>query len=152
MHIKIIAVVVALAALAGGVWYFGLLPQSAVPASQATPEPKKAEISWEFKDAGEQEHIPYTTVMVTVNGTTHEVGNFQGSCSEVGATGGVDGKGLLAGELSAAQCWFAGGGDEIGIFATEDGGLELMTGSLEEPVEGSEGFRGDFTIRSEFVL
>lgn len=109
-------------------------------------------ISWAFEDVGERDFIPYTKVSVTVNGTMHTVGEFQGNCTELGATGGVDGKGLLAGELSAVQCWFAGGGDEIGVFAVEDGTLELMVGTLEEPIEGSAGFRGGFEIKPEFKL
>ncbi len=108
----------------------------------------KLGIKWEFIDAGEKEYIPYTRVML--NG--HHVGDFQGSCAEVGAEGGVDGKGLLAGELAAAQCWFAGGGDEIGVFAREDSGVEVMVGKLEEPIEGGAGFRGDFEIRTDIRL
>jgi hypothetical protein len=107
-------------------------------------------IVWTFEDGGEKDNIPYTKVFVTVNGTLHSVGDFQGSCSQITETGGVDGKGLLAGELSAVQCWFAGGGDEIGIFAVETGGLELMVGALSEPIEDSEAFRGDFEIKPEF--
>ncbi len=108
----------------------------------------KIGIDWEFIDAGEKDSIPYTRVML--NG--HHVGDFQGSCSEVGAEGGVDGKGLLIGELAAAQCWFAGGGDEIGVFAREDAGVDVMVGKLEEPIEGGAGFRGDFEMKSDIRL
>ena len=85
--------------------------------------------------------------LVYVDGKEYVVGTFEGSCAEIGASGGVDGKGLLAGELAAAQCWFAGGGDEIGVFAHEDGGYQIMVGTLEEPIEGGAGFRGDFGIK-----
>lgn len=105
-------------------------------------------ISWQFTDAGERNHIPYTKVMVFVNGMGQDMGEFEGSCTEIGASGGVDGKGLLAGELSAAQCWFAGGGDEIGVFAHEDGGVDIMVGKLEESIEGSSGLRGNFNIKN----
>lgn len=104
-------------------------------------------ITWKMEDAGETDNIPYTNVTVTVNGKAYDMGKFQGSCVEIGATGGVDGKGLLAGELSAVQCWFAGGGDEIGVFAHEDGGFDILVGALEEPIEGSAGFRGDFEVK-----
>jgi hypothetical protein len=110
-----------------------------------------ASIHWKFDDAGEREHIPYTRVSVQVGEEVYDMGEFQGSCSQVGATGGVDGKGLLAGELSAVQCWFAGGGDEIGVFAHEDGGYQIMVGTLEEPIEGSAGFRGDFEIKVDIL-
>lgn len=106
-----------------------------------------AKISWTFTSIGELQGTPYTSVAVTVGDKTYEAGKFAGSCTEVGATGGVDGKGLLAGELSAAQCWYAGGGDEIGVFAHEDGGYEIMVGELQEPVEGGDSFRGNFEIK-----
>ena len=80
------------------------------------------------------------------------MGTFAGSCSEIGASGGIDGKGLLAGELGAAQCWFAGGGNEIGVFADEDGGLEVMVGELGEGEEGAGMFRGDFSIKNTIKL
>ncbi len=107
----------------------------------------KSSIVWNFKDAGESNGIPYTSVVVVINNKSYEVGKFTGSCSEIGATGGVDGKGLLAGELSAAQCWFAGGGDEIGVFAHEDGGFDIMVGELGEGVDGGAFFRSNFKIK-----
>jgi hypothetical protein len=109
-------------------------------------------ISWKFSDAGEVDAIPYTNVLVTVNNAVHDMGKFAGSCSEVGANGGIDGKGLLAGELSAAQCWFAGGGDEIGVFAHEDGGFDLMVGELGEGDAEMPPFRGDFKIKTSIPL
>ncbi len=113
----------------------------------------KTSISWKFIDMDfDANNTPHTEVTAIVNGKSYVVGTFQGSCSEVGASGGVDGKGLLAGELSAAQCWFAGGGDEIGVFAHEDGGYQIMVGSLEEPIEGGAGFRGDFKIKADIRL
>lgn len=125
----------------------GMLGGSADSQNMGDTYAKDPAISWKFQDAGERDSIPYTKVSVTVNGKTYEPGTFQGSCAEVGASGGVDGKGLLAGELSAVQCWFAGGGDEVGVFAVEDGGYEIMVGQLGEPQEGTEGFRGNFKIQ-----
>lgn len=113
-------------------------------------------ITWKFIPVQERyeqdDSIPETAVSVVIDGKVYGVGRFQGSCSEIGASGGVDGKGLLAGELSAAQCWFAGGGDEIGVFAHEDGGYQIMVGTLEEPIEGGAGFRGDFKIKVDVPL
>ncbi len=108
-------------------------------------------ISWKLTPLAERDHIPYTKVEVVVDGTLYTVGDYQGSCSELGASGGVDGKGLLAGELSAVQCWFAGGGDEIGVFAHEDGGYQILVGALEESIEGSAGFRGDFSLNADIL-
>ena len=112
----------------------------------------KTSISWKFNDMDfDANNTPHTEVIVYVEGKEYVVGTFQGSCSEVGASGGVDGKGLLAGELAAAQCWYAGGGDEIGVFAHEDGGYQIMVGTLEESIEGSAGFRGDFKIKTDIL-
>lgn len=108
----------------------------------------KTSIAWRFADAGEVDGIPYTAVTVVVNGAAYEMGKFNGSCSEIGAGGGIDGKGLLAGELSAVQCWFAGGGNEVGVFAHEDGGFDIMVGELSEVEEGSGMFRGDFSVKN----
>ncbi len=128
-------------------------PEEDQPAGSGMSANADASISWKFSEAGESDGIPRTAVMLVVNGAMQEVGTFQGSCSEVGASGGIDSKGLLAGELSAAQCWYAGGGDEIGVFANEDGGLEVMVGKLDEGAEGGAGmFRGDFEIKSSIDL
>ena len=134
----------------GGIAYMATRPS--VQSTEDAGRIMKPAITWQFKDAGARDNIPFTEVAVTVNGVEHEVGSYQGSCSEITETGGVDGKGLVAGELSAVQCWFAGGGDEIGVFAVEDGTMEVMVGSLGEPIEGSEGFRGDFKIRDDIKL
>jgi hypothetical protein len=108
----------------------------------------KIGIKWEFVNAGEKDGIPYTRVMLNGN----HIGDYQGTCSEVGAEGGVDGKGLLTGEVAAAQCWYAGGGDEIGVFGNEDGGVDVMTGELQEPSGEGEGFRGNFKLQTHFGI
>lgn len=113
---------------------------------------QKISIDWRFTDAGEVDNIPYTNVTVVINGAAHEVGEFQGSCHEIDGSGGIDGTGLLVGELSGVQCWFAGGGDEIGVFAHEDGGVDIMTGGLSEGVEGGAFFRGDFEVRQSLTF
>lgn len=112
----------------------------------------KSSIVWRFESAGEIDAIPYTAVTVVINGTAYGMGKFTGSCSEIGASGGVDGTGLLAGELSAAQCWFAGGGNEIGVFAHEDGGFDIMVGELSEGDAETPLFRGDFNVKTSIEL
>ncbi len=105
----------------------------------------KSSISWKF-DTAEVDGIPQTKVIARVNGTEHAVGTFAGSCAEIGVSGGVDGKGLLPGELAASQCWYAGGGSEIGVFAHEDGGYDVMVGELSEGSEEGPFFRGNFRV------
>lgn len=109
-------------------------------------------ISWKFSDAGEVNNIPYTNVIAVINGKEYPAGKFEGSCSEIGASGGVDGKGLLTGQISAVQCWFAGGGNEIGVFGHEDGGVELMVGELSEGSAEEPFFRGDFEIKNTILF
>jgi hypothetical protein len=113
---------------------------------QEVEQEAKHSIVWRFTSATEVQGVSQTAVTVLIDGTPYDMGTFDGSCSEIGATGGVDGKGLLAGELSAAQCWFAGGGKEIGVFAHEDGGFDIMVGELSEGEEGAGVFRGDFKV------
>ncbi len=156
MHKGFATITIVLAVLAvlvlGVVGYVAMNPQllqmltDAAQNNENTPD-SKTSITWQFTDAGEVDGVPYTSVVVAVNGSTYEMGKFAGSCSELGANGGIDGKGLLAGELSAAQCWFAGGGNELGVFAHEDGGFDLMVGELSEGEVGTGLFRGDFKIK-----
>lgn len=108
----------------------------------------KTSITWQYKDAGELDGTPHTTVIAVINGTPYETGTFMGSCSEIGTTGGIDSRGLLAGELSATQCWFAGGGNEVGVFAHEDGGFDIMVGELSEGNPEFPFFRGNFSVKS----
>lgn len=130
-----------------GIGYVAINPEALQTLTGgSTHNEQKTSITWRFISEGEAEAVPYTTVEVTVNGTSYTNGPFAGSCSELGATGGVDGKGLLAGELSAAQCWFAGSGAEVGVFAHEDGGYDIMVGELAEGEAGSPMFRGNFYV------
>ena len=118
-------------------------------ASDGVSSDTKTTITWRLTNAAEVNGIPQTSVTAVVNGTAYAVGTFSGSCNEIGANGGIDSKGLLAGELSAVQCWFAGSGDEIGVFAHEDGGYQIMAGELSEGADGAGMFRGNFSIKKD---
>lgn len=112
----------------------------------------KTTISWRLTNAGENtEGMPQTNVIAVVDGKSYETGKYLGSCSEIGASGGIDAKGLLAGELSAVQCWYAGSGNEIGVFAHEDGGYQILVGELSEGEAGAGLFRGAFEIKIDIV-
>lgn len=127
--------------------------QGAVAALQQMPQGTqqaashgKISINWKFTSAGEKDGIPYTKVTAVLSFKEYDAGTYAGTCSEIGANNqnGIDGKGLLPGELSGVQCWYAGGGDEVGLFAHEDGGFDLLAGQLGEGEEGSPFFRGNF--------
>lgn len=111
----------------------------------------EASISWKLEDAGEYDYSPHTKVSVIIDGTTYDTGTYQGTCKEIDEDGGTiwigaEKGGLLAGELAAMQCWWGGGGSEIGVFAHEDGGYQIMVGKLDEGSAELPGFRGDFEV------
>jgi len=102
-------------------------------------------IAWKFTDKGsDQNGTPHTAVTAAIDNASYEIGTYPGSCREING-GGIDGKGLLEGEVSGAQCWFAGGGDEVGIFV-ENGIFVIKHGELGEPQPSDNvaAFRGNF--------
>lgn len=125
-------------------------PEEDHNASEGVSASAKTSISWKLTDLGERDYAPYTKIEVIINGTTYDAGEHMGHCdTDVGATGGIDGGGLLPGELSARQCWWGGGGHEIGVFAHEDGGYQIMVGYLDEGGAHDPGMRGDFKVRTD---
>ncbi len=102
--------------------------------------------TWEFKDVTKASDTNSSTqVSLVAGGKSHVLGTYQGSCKTVAANEtGVLGEKADADELSPrVQCWFAGGGDEIGLF--KDGaGYSVKVGQLEEGIEGGAAFRGNF--------
>jgi hypothetical protein len=143
MNARIISGIIVLALLISGGYYFYRI--HAQPAAQGTPTSGKIVPVWSFADAGTDSAsgAPRTQVRLTLGGTAYDAGSYIGSCAEIGADG-VDGTGLAAGEVSGVQCWFAGGGDEVGLFE-EGGSLVLKHGELGEPEAETPGFRGNFT-------
>jgi hypothetical protein len=109
------------------------------------------EFSWVMAESSydETNSKPRTTVALKVpcragtSGCAHSVrlisvGTFDGLCSVIE-------KPESKNELSAVLCWFAGAGDEIGVFE-ENGTLVLKRGEIGEPTSESDGFRGNFTV------
>lgn len=101
-------------------------------------------VSWEFVSEGEAEFgAPITRVFVVSEGNRNDLGTAQGSCSELSSTE------LQENQVSGALCWWAGAGEEFGVFE-EQGGFVVKKGTQEEPTAESEGFRGNF--ESLFML
>lgn len=95
-------------------------------------------ISWEFAEEGEDEFgAPVTRVFVVANGNRSDLGTSLGSCSELSS------EQFQESQVSGALCWWAGAGDEYGVFE-EQGGLVVKKGIQEESTAESEGFRGQF--------
>lgn len=139
-----IIAVVALLVIAAGVFAYAHRAQAPQPQSGTQqPTDNKVAANWTFADKGEDaQGIPQTEV--SFNGRV--VGTYQGSCSEISGTSWQ----LLPGELSGVICWYAGGGKEVGFFANEGGGYDVMVGDLDEGSAESSPVRGNF--KTAFTL
>jgi hypothetical protein len=83
------------------------------------------------------ENPPRTDVALIAGTDVYDIGSYPGSCSEIAPAQ------RLEGEVSAVLCWWAGGGDELGVFK-ENGKYVVKLGAQDEPTDESQGFRGDF--------
>lgn len=73
------------------------------------------DIVWNFENMGEDTTgMPSTKVSVTIQQNTYPVGTYQGSCSI------KDSSNLATDELSGVLCWYAGAGDEVGVYREGD--------------------------------
>lgn len=152
MNTRVIIVVLAILAIGGGYYYYTQKPTMAPATTQnATTSAPLGKIvpKWSFTSVPQTDESapPQTKVTLTLGAKIYDAGTYAGNCSEIGASGGVDGKGLVSGEVSGVQCWFAGGGDEVGLFQAADGSLTIKHGDLDEPNgEGYTGLRGNFKV------
>ena len=140
MSSKTLFAILAVLVVLAGIAYFSSLPER-TPEAPVPPQPE--EFSWKFEDAGYNEtaYADTTKVTLTYGSGSHDVGTYLGSCAEIGSVGTQT---LQEGEISAVQCWFAGSGDEIGVFFY-NGTLVVRHGELQEPQgDGSPDFRGNF--------
>lgn len=145
MNIKPMLWVAGSLAVVAGIIYFAYTPAQKTVTD--VPSADTRTFVWNYADAGTEASTGANRTKVTLiaDGKSYDAGTYNGSCAEVQAGGGVDGTGLVAGEVTATQCWFAGGGDEIGVF-TENGSLVIKHGELGEPQgDGTGAFRGNFT-------
>lgn len=107
-------------------------------APAAAPQQLRAEdFSWEFRESEEKDDVPQTRVSLVHEGKPTIIGTYAGSCSAIAA------KDLQANQVSGALCWYAGRGDEIGVFR-EGNKYVVKAGVQEESTVDSEGFRGNF--------
>ena len=99
--------------------------------------------SWRFQtDESNDGLAPRSKVALIADGNAYDTGAYAGSCAEIAS------ENLLENEVSAVLCWYAGGGDEIGVFKEGDRYV-LKHGFQEESTAESDGFRGDFTQIAE---
>lgn len=139
----LIIAVAALALIVGAIYLINKNDPVLPEAEEVTSEENAAAggiapaIAWEFEEAGEVDGIPQTRVKAFIDGTTHELGVSQGSCAEIASDT------LEENQVSGALCWYAGAGDEYGIFL-ENERYVVKKGVQEEGTAESAGFRGDF--------
>jgi hypothetical protein len=118
--------------------------QPRAPVRADTPPP----LTWIFTEALPDESLSMLRTQVALrvgcfqgetqcNERTIEAGTFAGLCSIIEQPESSD-------ELTGVLCWFAGAGDEIGVFE-ENEILVLKKGELGEPTAETAGFRGNFT-------
>lgn len=98
---------------------------------------------WTFAPAGgnSMNGAYMNTVTLTVDGQAHDVGTYEGNCTVLGANASWA---LMTNELTGVICYFAGAGDEVGVFA-EGAGYVVKHGTLNEGSAEIPGTRGSYT-------
>jgi len=139
--------VIALLALGGWVAYAQFVPGASVSPSTTTDENTGKKVAkdtpyfdWTFTVKPEVQGMPQTAVQLSSNGHVYDLGTYTGSCSRIGDSSWP----LVVGEVDGAICWYAGGGDEIGIFK-EGVNFVVKKGVLDEGSAETPGVRGNFT-------
>lgn len=132
------------------------LALDALPTEESIPEPiietpviPVSQWQWSFQPAGEDaaSGAPKNTVTLRNGETAYSIGTYIGICSDISASPRVIAED--EGEITAAICWWAGGGQEIGVFS-ENGKAVVKVGEIGEGVPGEEGrpsippFRGNW--------
>lgn len=104
-------------------------------------EPVKEEFAWTFVDRGinRPTGAPTTEVTLRIAQVDIPLGIYVGSCFAIPGSAWP----LLPNELTGAICYFAGAGQEIGVFE-EGGTLVLKEGEIEEGDAEHPGTRGNF--------
>lgn len=112
---------------------------TSTPEAEASVTAARPSFVWEFENAGETEDgSPRTHVFLVANGERKDLGISEGSCAV------LSGDQLEENEITATLCWFAGAGDEYGVFL-EGGALTVRKGIQQEAAGEGEEFRGQFT-------
>lgn len=128
---KVLWIVIALVVI-GAIVY-------AVRQSDSAPD-----VSWAFQEKTPEPTTgtPVVQVTATINGTEYDAGTYNGSCIE------IEKANLPNNETAGIVCWWAGSGDEVGVFM-EDGKLIVKHGEIQEGDESTLPSRGNFTTLFE---
>lgn len=138
---KVLAGIVVLGVVIVGALFFmqdyGEVPggPEAAPVETAA---KERTFAWRFEFRESEGALPPSThVALITNGEVYDLGRYAGSCAEI-----ADDQ-LLENEVAAVLCWWAGGGDELGVFKEGDRYV-VKQGIQEEGTAEGLGQRGDF--------
>lgn len=121
--------IIALCMIVIMVAYFGWLKKSHI----STPR----DIRWSYDTRYTDGTDPVTRVTLFVDGVKHNGGSYPGSCFERRE---LEKK---MNEISGIRCWWAGAGDDVGVFQ-ETGKLEIRHRELDEGNAEQGPFIGDF--------
>lgn len=102
------------------------------------------DVAWSFQEKTPEPTTgaPVVQVTVTIDDTEYDAGTYNGSCIE------IDKENLSDDEVAGIVCWWAGFGDEVGVFV-EDDTIVVKHGEIQEGDEGAAPFRGNFTTLFE---
>lgn len=93
--------------------------------------------SYQQSDMDAEYADPKTIVTVQLWDKKQEVGEYAGSCWDRPE------EDLVRGEISGIRCWWAGGGDDIGVFRESDT-FVIKHRIVEEGTAEESGFMGEF--------
>lgn len=120
--------IIALCMIVAMVAYFGLLKKWSLNSS---------DIQWSYETRYIDEINPTTQVTVYIDGQKRDAGVYPGSCFERQELR----KDMH--EVSGIRCWWAGSGDDIGVFQ-EEGQFYIKHRELDEGNAEEKSFIGDF--------
>ncbi len=99
------------------------------PTDTDTPAAKRMPMEWVSEDTGEkvgEGDMPVTKITLQVTGTKEEI--YSTSCMGTASTDMQD----VEGSIASVQCWWAGGGDQYGVFVGEAEQLSIMHRTVDE--------------------
>lgn len=149
--IALVSIAIVLFAIGGGYYWFDGTPVPAAPTGAlevvaTTTDVTTSGMSWTFTDAGTDSYgMPHTLVTLNRDDKKYSIGKYDGNCKSVlRGVAGIGGEQADANELSPrVQCYFAGGGNEIGVFTLATSTV-VEVGALDEGDAETPAFRGNF--------
>ena len=112
-----------------------------------TIETTGEKLTWQFSTAGTAAEPKTNVSLIRASGFPYDLGSYAGNCVVTEESAWK----LEKGEKTGAICWFAGGGDEIGVFE-EKGKLMVRSRTLDEGTAENPGVKGEWKEVLEIPL